>query len=303
MRTLFYLVCLAFVACAGERSTLPHFISLPLTQSAKWNEAIPASKEVPVLREIYDHRSPLEDGIVYVDGKKGSKMNEPTGTIAHELTHGINSYLRETKRDFSGFYIPYVGASYLLETSAKRDQMASFIPKELRGIEGNGGRFYQYVQTSSGSEPDAGTYFDPSTGKKLWGHTNVYYIWDEWNAYINGGRADLEAEQLFGKQKWDSLTGPVEFMVYSLAGLMTIKKYDSAYLRTVHFQEAKDLFMFFTEQTLNLLAEGQGTSLSPEKANRYLDRLRNSQSAEARNLRKFLQDEFNPAWVNQFFGF
>jgi hypothetical protein len=61
--------------------------------------------------------------------------------------------------------------------------------------------------------------------------------------------------------------------------------------------------MFFTEQTLNLLAEGQGTSLSPEKANRYLDRLRNSQSAEERNLRKFLQDEFNPAWVNQFFGF
>lgn len=303
MRVLFFFIALAFVACAGTHPSLPHFVSLPVTKTAKWNETIPTGKEVPVLREIYDHRSPLEDGVVYVDGKKGSKMNEPTGTIAHELTHGINSYLRETKSDFSGFFIPYVGASYLLDTSAKRNQLAAFIPKELRGIEGNGGRFHQYVQTASGGEPDAGTYFDPSTGKKLWGETNVYYIWDEWNAYINGGRADLEAEQLFGKQMWDSLTGPVEFMVYSLAGLMVIKKTDPGYAKSIHFQEAKYLFSFFSEETMKLLADGQGSSLSPEKSNHYLHRLRSSQSAEAQRMRQFMIEELGSDWVRRVFGF
>ncbi|NDG27381.1 MAG: hypothetical protein EB120_09425, partial [Proteobacteria bacterium] len=191
----------------------------------------------------------MEDGIVYVNGKKVSKLLEPTGTIAHELIHGINSYLRGYKKGHSGFYVPYVGAAQLKDTRAKRNQLAAFIPKELRGIDGNGGRFHQYVQTAAGTEPDAGTYFDPSSGQKLWGQTDVFYIWDEWNAYIYGGRADLEAEQKFGPEHWDSMTGPVEFMIYSLAGLMAIQQYDQTYGQSSDFEDAKALFIFLAEDT------------------------------------------------------
>jgi len=302
MRFLVSLITAAvFSACAGNSA--PNFHVLAPTQNAKWNEPIPANKDVPMVRETYKHRAPFEDGVLYVNGKKVSKMAEPAGTIAHELTHGTNAHLRNLKTGFSGFFVPYHGALYLKNTHAKRVQLAQFIPEELRGIEGTGGRFHDYVQTASGKEPDAGTYFDPSNGKKLWGETDVFYIWDEWNAYLNGGRAYLEAEQKYGKENWDGLTGPMEFLVYSLAGLRAIQAHDKAYSDSVHYQEAKRVFMFFAEETVKLLEEGRESSLSPQKAEAYLERLRFSKSIDALELRRFAQSELGSDWTSEVLGF
>lgn len=292
---------LVFSACAGNLS--PVFFPHPTTVNAKWNEAIPSNKETPTLREVYDHRAPWEDGIVYVEGKKVSKMTTPAGTIAHELIHGINSYLRSQKNNQPAFYVPSHGALFFEKTKAKRVQIAQFIPLELRGMEGNGGgRFHDYIQTKAGKEPDAGTYFDPSTGKKLWGETDIFYIWDEWNAYIYGGRTDLEAEQLHGKEGWDSMTGPVEFLIYSLGGLMAIQKCDPSYFQSPAFQEVKAAFSFLAEETLSLLSDGHGTSLKPERANAYLERFRLSQSQQAEALRTFVRKEFGDDWAKNVLG-
>lgn len=170
-------------------------------------------------------------------------------------------------------------------------------------MEGNGGgRFHDYIQTKSGQEPEAGTYFDPTTGKKLWGETDVFYIWDEWNAYIYGGRTDLEAEQLHGKEGWDSMTGPAEFMIYSLGGLMAIKKCDPRYYKSPAFQSVKDGFAFFAEETMALLRDGQGSSLKPERAEAYLDRFRQSQTRQTEALRTFVREEFGEAWARDVLG-
>lgn len=294
---------LFFSACADTSSlAYPGFVEAPVTVKAKWNAPVPSNKDVPMVRETYEHRSPSEDGVLYVNGKKVSKMEEPAGTIAHELVHGINSHWRGLRSGHSAFYVPYVGVAYLKNPTAKRTQMAAFIAPELRGIDGTGGRFHDYIQTKSGGEPDAGTYFDPSTGKKLWGETDVFYIWDEWNAYIVGGRAYLEAEQTFGPEHWDGLTGPVEFMVYAAAGLQAIQKHDLNYYQSAQYQEAKDLFAFFAEQTMKLLADGKGSTLKGEKAEAYLERLRKSQSPQATQLREFLRAEFGAEWVSKTFG-
>ncbi|NBX75861.1 MAG: hypothetical protein EBQ92_04860 [Proteobacteria bacterium] len=279
------------------------FHPLTPTTNAKWNEAIPANKETPTVREVYAHRAPWEDGVVYVDGQKVSKMTTPAGTIAHELIHGINGYLRSLKSNKPAFYVPFHGAFYFEPTRAKRVQIAQFIPMELRGIEGNaGGRFHDYIQTKEGKEPDAGTYFDPSTGKKLWGETDVFYIWDEWNAYIYGGRTDLEAEALHGKECWDSMTGPVEFMIYSLGGMMAIKQCDATYFQSPAFQDVKTAFIFLAEETMRLLSDSKGSSLQPEKSNRYLDRLRTATSKQASEMRDFIRQEFGDSWSREVLG-
>jgi len=297
--TLFLTV--VFSAFAEEPSLV--FETLNPTLNAKWNEPIPSKKETPTLREIYNHRAPWEDGVVFVEGKKVSKMTTPAGTIAHELVHGINGYLRSLKKNQPAFYAPLHGALYFENTRALRLQIAQFIPKELRGMEGDGGgRFSDYIQTQNGQEPDAGTYFDPATGKKLWGETDVFYIWDEWNAYIYGGRTDLEAEQLHGKEGWDSMTGPVEFMIYSLGGLMAIQKCDPAYFNSSRFEKVKVAFMFFAEETVALLSEGQGTSLKPERADAYLERFRLSNSVQAEALRTFVLQVFGADWAKGVLG-
>jgi len=291
-----------FSACAGNRTLTFDFVEPTL--HAKWNEAIPAHKETPTLREIYDHRAPSEDGIVYINGKAVSKMTTPAGTISHELIHGINSHLRSQRKNQPSFYVPTHGSLSFKTTQAKRLHIAAFIPQELRGILGDGkGRFEDYIQTASGKEPDAGTFFDPSTGKKLWGETDVFYIWDEWNAYIYGGRTDLEAEQLHGKENWDSMTGPVEFMIYALGGLMAIHRCDPSFYQSPAFQEVKLAFAFFAEETLKLLSDGEGSSLHPEKSEAYLQRFRTSSSPQAVALRKFLQTELGKAWTQAHFGF
>jgi len=301
MKLWFTLMMFVFSACAGNH--LPVFSPLAPTLNAKWNEAIPTTKETPTVREVYDHRSPWEDGAVYIDGKKVSKMTTPAGTIAHELIHGVNAYLRSLRSNKPTFYVPFQGAIHFETTRAKRIHIAQFIPTELRGMEGNGGgRFHDYIQTKEGKEPDAGTYFDPTTGKKLWGETDIFYIWDEWNAYIYGSRTDLEAEQIHGKEGWDSMTGPVEFMIYSLGGLMAIQKCDSSYFKSSAFQEVKTAFMFLAEETMKLLSEGQGSSLKPERANAYMERLRLSNSQCATQMRDFVRNEFGDSWAKEVLG-
>lgn len=278
------------------------FSPLPVTSSSKWNEAIPANKQVPTLVEVYAHRSPWETGLVYIDGKPVSLMKSPAGTITHELIHGTNAYLRSQKQNHAGFYIPLKGTVHFKETQAKRIRMSEFIPSELRGMDGLGGRFHQYIETPSGKEPDAGTYFDPSTGKKLWGETTVFYIWDEWNAYVYGGKTDLEAEQAFGKNYWDSLTGPIEFMIYSLAGLMAIENYDPPYTETEDYQKALLLFQFLAEQSMSLLRDGDQSSLEPGKAKHYLKTFQTSQSKEAIALRRFTIQTFGQEWSQRVLG-
>lgn len=281
----------------------PNFFPVSPTTEANWNEPVPANKETPTLREIYNHRSPWEDGVVYVEGKKVSKMVTPAGTIAHELIHGINAYLRSQRKNKPAFYVPAHGALFVEMTKAKRLQIAQYIPIELRGMEGNGaGRFHDYIQTQAGGEPDAGTYFDPSTGKKLWGETDIFYIWDEWNAYIYGGRTDLEAEQLYGEEGWDSMTGPVEFLIYSTGGLMAIKNSDRGFYEGPAFLQAKAAFAYLAEETMSLLADGQESSLKPERANAYLERFRLSNSTEARQIRSFIREEFGDEWASGVLG-
>ncbi|NDD05460.1 MAG: hypothetical protein EB078_11180, partial [Proteobacteria bacterium] len=185
----------------------PTFEVVEPAKEFKWKDNIPYHKDVPILRNVYEHRAPQEAGILFVNGKQASMMSEDTGTIAHELTHGINSHLEKDNPDFAGFYVPGKGSVLVQKPLARRVHIAPFIPKELRGIDGDGGRFNTYIQDKHGREPDAGSPF--VDGTKQVGAANALYPWDEWNSYINGAKAALQAEQKFGKQNSDYLTGPV----------------------------------------------------------------------------------------------
>ncbi|NDG27380.1 MAG: hypothetical protein EB120_09420 [Proteobacteria bacterium] len=204
----------------------PTFEVVEPAKEFKWKDNIPYHKDVPILRNVYEHRAPQEAGILFVNGKQASMMSEDTGTIAHELTHGINSHLEKDNPDFAGFYVPGKGSVLVQKPLARRVHIAPFIPKELRGIDGDGGRFNTYIQDKHGREPDAGSPF--VDGTKQVGAANALYPWDEWNSYINGAKAALQAEQKFGKQNSDYLTGPVEFSIYAL-GSMTYQIVTNCY--------------------------------------------------------------------------
>jgi len=61
--------------------------------------------------------------------------------------------------------------------------------------------------------------------------------------------------------------------------------------------------MFFAEETVKLLEEGRESSLSPQKAEAYLERLRFSKSIDALELRRFAQSELGSDWTSEVLGF
>lgn len=278
----------------------PEFEIVEPAQEFTWREIIPENKDVPILRDIYEHRAPKEAGILFVNGKKASMMSEDTGTVAHELTHGIHSYLEKDSSDFAGFYVPGKGAVRVQKSLARRIDIAQFIPKELRGIDGDGGRFNTYLQDKHGREPDAGSPF--IDGKKQVGAANALYPWDEWVSYINGAKAALQAEKGFGKQNSDYLTGPVEFSIYALGSMMAMKKLDPKYANSDAFRNMKKAYAYFARESMRVLKAGRDTSLRADKGEAYLERFRNSDSAEARAMKEFLVSEFSAEWTAQTFG-
>lgn len=278
----------------------PEFEFVEPAKQFTWRETIPENKDVPILRDIYEHRAPKEAGILFVNGKKASMMSEDTGTVAHELTHGIHSYLEKDSSDFAAFYIPGKGAVKVQKSLARRIDIAQFIPKELRGIDGDGGRFNTYIQDKHGREPDAGTPF--IDGKKQLGQANALYPWDEWVSYINGAKAALQAEKTFGKQNSDYLTGPVEFSIYALGSMMAMKQLDPKYAKSDAYKNMKRAYAYFTSESMRVLKAGRDTSLSADKGEAYLERFRNSNSAEAKAMKEFLVSEFSTEWTAQTFG-
>ncbi|NBW98233.1 hypothetical protein EBR03_01540 [bacterium] len=279
----------------------PEFEVVEPAQEFTWRETIPENKDVPILRDIYEHRAPKEAGILFVNGKKASMMSEDTGTVAHELTHGIHSYLEKGSSDFAAFYVPGKGAVKVQKSLVRRIDIAPFIPKELRGIDGDGGRFHTYIQDKHGREPEAGTPF--IDGKKQVGSANALYPWDEWVSYINGAKAALQAEKEFGKQNSDYLTGPVEFSIYALGSMMAVKKLDPKYASSDAFLNMKKAYAYFTRESMRVLKAGRETSLRADKGEAYLERFRKSNSTEARAMKDFIVSEFGAEWTAHTFGF
>lgn len=160
-------------------------------------------------------------------------------TSAHECSHGIHAFLRnrvhglaqETGRPLLTFQEPPsapagvklfrmpqpvveeddepimgngVNAFYYLkdrysvfqEPPFKKRDIAKFIPSSLRKT-----RYNLYIE-----------------GQTAWDNQPLY-VWDEWNAYINGGMTAVELAKL-GKMKpggTDWVYGPLEFCTYGMA--------------------------------------------------------------------------------------
>jgi hypothetical protein len=133
-------------------------------------------------------------------------------TIAHETTHMINANIRNANNNNAGFYIGNNQAISFEGPKFSKSLVAQFVPTSLQGT-------------------DYGMYI---TGMTEWNDSPLY-IYDEWCAYINGGRAavDLVEKGLY-KDGWtNAVSSPLEFSVYACALLLTINKYDPDYLNRI----------------------------------------------------------------------
>lgn len=132
-------------------------------------------------------------------------------TCAHEVSHGIHAYLRNYENPNSersnALYILNDRACFVVEPDIWKHEVAPYVPQALREF-----RYGTYV-----------------SGQSAWDDTPLY-LWDEWNAYINGGEAALSLyDEGLWNDGWRDQSGVIEFVAYGLAVGLAVEELDAAY--------------------------------------------------------------------------
>jgi hypothetical protein len=175
-------------------------------------ERIPEFVKVPVFR--------TSESSVFGDILSHSEENPFGGTSrstnAHETGHGIHAYLRNKyssalSKTVNGFYVLKDRGVIVEEPKIKKSQIAKFVPASLHSY-----RYDLYI-----------------TGQKTWDDTPLY-VYDEWNAYILGGKTNVDDVQNNRyKGEWiDGVSGCIDFSFYAIATAMSIKQNDPEYWNT-----------------------------------------------------------------------
>lgn len=221
----------------------------------------------PALTDIENHLH-SKYGTTYRDGDKI--------THGHETSHGIHAHLRnyhnKTGKRANAFYVLNDKAALVVEPNIRKSAAAAYIPASLRGS-----RYGLYI-----------------TGQVEWDDTPLY-IWDEWNAYVNGGAVgtDLVKRGLW-KYGWrDGVNGQLEFAVYAVAVAMAVEKADATYLTTN--EQFREFLAWNLRRTFTIYREGAVMKdFAWKEQDAYYDRLKTSADAEAWRafVKKFFGDGF-----------
>jgi hypothetical protein len=247
---------------AGIPGAGVQFVDFPAQKNsanARWGTA---------LNDIEAHL-PASYGTTYRDADKV--------THGHETSHGIHSHIRnhlnDTGQRANGFYVLENRAVLVVEPNVRKSQVGPFIPAALRGS-----RYATYV-----------------TGQVEW-DDRVLYLWDEWNAYINGGEVaiDLQGAGLWDQGSRDAVAGLLEFSVYALAVGMAVEQHDPAYFRgNAQFRE---FLAFNTLRAMDLFRVGRALApFARADQDAYYEKLRNGPEAEP--IRAFAERLFGAAFA------
>lgn len=204
-------------------------------------------------------------------------------TAAHETTHGIHAHLRNYEApnpfDYNAFYVLGDKAAFVLEPDITKSDVVPQIPQALRGP-----RFDTYL-----------------TGQQEWDDTPLY-IFDEWNAYVNG--ADIGVQQVQGglyDDGWtDAVMGPLEFCVYAIATAKAVAEGDPDYFASN--TQFKAFTAWELRRAMAIFETGRAMSdFEWDTQDDYAAVMRTDASAES--LRAFARATWGDAWVHDTLGF
>ncbi|HUQ05364.1 MAG TPA: hypothetical protein VM261_22835 [Kofleriaceae bacterium] len=204
-------------------------------------------------------------------------------TAGHETSHGIHAHLRvyvhQGNERVNAFYVLGDKAAYVVEPGIRKSAIATHVPVSLRGS-----RFSLYI-----------------TGQVAWDDTPLY-IWDEWNAYVNGAEVgvDLATHGLWTRGWRDAVMGPIEFNVYALATAKAVQAGDPTYFASN--TQFKEFLAWNLRRSMDLFRAGRVLpDFTWEDQDDYYDKLKTSADADA--LRRFTRQTFGADWTLVVMGY
>lgn len=204
-------------------------------------------------------------------------------TAGHETSHGIHAHLRVYvymgNQRVNAFYVLGDKAAYVVEPGIRKSAIATHVPASLRGS-----RYSLYI-----------------TGQVAWDDTPLY-IWDEWNAYVNGAEVgvDMATHGLWNRGWRDAVMGPIEFNVYALATAMAVKAGDPTYFASN--TQFKEFLAWNLRRSMELFRAGRTLpDFAWDDQDTYYDKLKTSADADA--LRRFTRETFGAEWTMAVMGY
>lgn len=202
-------------------------------------------------------------------------LSSSRSTNAHESTHDINSTLRNELSpkagDYNGFYISNGKGIIVKDPNFSIHKVPEFIPNSVRGYRYN---LYLVQQARQWDEPT--------------------YIFDEWSSYINGGLVAVEDIKNGHKpEKFDAVSGAMEFSIYSVAVCMACEKYDPEFWK--NNEQFKNFVNFQLNRAYNLYKDGYKNDNFIHNEVKIYKQLLTDQSTE--NMRNFIKLNFNNVWL------
>ncbi len=226
----------------------------------------------PVIQDIMNHAPGAENSF-------GDLV-----TDAHETIHDINYYLRSHKASTTstkpqGFYIGNNLAVLLPEPKMNKSQIKQFIPTSLHGF-----RYEHYIGTA---ETD--------------GYSSLFIL-NEFTAYIHGTETlvDLAQYGLWTGGKRGA-SGPVEFLVYSLATGMALKVNEPDYYGDN--PQFREFLGFMTKRAMKTYSAAAQFSEFNWDDNDAKIHAALKESPEAAPLRAYAQELFGAEWTRTNLGF
>jgi hypothetical protein len=138
---------------------------------------------------------------------------------------------------------------------------------------------------------------------KSW-NTDPLYLYDEWNAYVNGAMTGVElgkrgkaAALPPGHNSTNSMLSCLEFNVYAIHLCMTAKDLDKTY-------DAKQLLEFTawnSRRGMNIYKEGYKLEFFNWDKHEYLTFLQTHDDAQ--KMRDFVIETWGATWAEEVFGF
>jgi hypothetical protein len=204
-------------------------------------------------------------------------------TASHETSHGIHAHLRNYEAPspfgWNAFYVLGDRAAFVKEPNTRKSDVKPFIPSSLRGD-----RYNLYIN-----------------GQTEWDDTPLY-VFDEWNAYINGAEVAVGQVQagIYDDGWTDAVMGPLEFTVYAIATAMAAQAKDPTYFETnVQFRR---FTAWNIKRAMALFAVGRAmTQFEWDRQDTYAEKLRTAPEAEA--IRTFARETWGAAWTLTTLGF
>lgn len=239
-------------------------------------EAVPQFVEIPVFRKS---ENSVYGDVISHSQEKPFGDHAGRSTNAHETGHGIHSYLRnkyssELNKKVNGFYCLQGRGSIVEEPKIRKNQVKRFVPASLRGY-----RYPLYLER-----------------QKEWDDTPLY-IYDEWNAYVLGGKCcvdDMQNNKYTGGNV-DGVSGCLEFSIYSTALCMAVKEYDPSYWE--NNKQFRDFTIWNLRESYKTFMVGRVMDkFKWDKQDAMLKSLLTSSDAEP--MRNFLKENLEGVWLD-----